>query len=322
MKYVFMALSASIIALSSCSNSQKTEQQTSADTTHHTEHSGEHVYACPMHPEVTGKEGDNCPKCRMKLVHNDNAGKGNGNTYKMNFTSNPSSIESGKLTILSMTPQIVGKEKELVPLDVEHEKKIHFIMVSDDLSCFDHQHPEYVPSGSYELPYTFKNGGSYILFADFKPTGANHSLEKINVKVKGKTLPAITYTKEQLVSKTGEFEVTLSTENGGKIESGSMQHIKGIVTKGGKVIDANTLENYLGAKAHMVVIGVDDKNYLHVHPGVENGNFDLHTTFEKPGTYRGWIQFQSGGKIYTTDFVFKVEQGSAKADASGHSMNH
>ena len=25
------------------------------------------VYACPMHPEVTGKKGDMCPKCEMAL---------------------------------------------------------------------------------------------------------------------------------------------------------------------------------------------------------------------------------------------------------------
>lgn len=25
------------------------------------------AYACPMHPEVTGKEGDKCPKCGMYL---------------------------------------------------------------------------------------------------------------------------------------------------------------------------------------------------------------------------------------------------------------
>lgn len=32
----------------------------------HTE--AEHTtYACPMHPEITGKEGDTCSKCGMKL---------------------------------------------------------------------------------------------------------------------------------------------------------------------------------------------------------------------------------------------------------------
>ncbi|MCF6240902.1 MAG: hypothetical protein L3J74_06100 [Bacteroidales bacterium] len=28
----------------------------------------EATYACPMHPEVTGKEGDKCSKCGMALV--------------------------------------------------------------------------------------------------------------------------------------------------------------------------------------------------------------------------------------------------------------
>jgi len=26
------------------------------------------LYACPMHPEVTGKKGDKCSKCGMKLT--------------------------------------------------------------------------------------------------------------------------------------------------------------------------------------------------------------------------------------------------------------
>ncbi|MEO5581435.1 MAG: heavy metal-binding domain-containing protein [Saprospiraceae bacterium] len=26
------------------------------------------VYVCTMHPEVTGKKGDKCPKCKMDLV--------------------------------------------------------------------------------------------------------------------------------------------------------------------------------------------------------------------------------------------------------------
>ena len=38
------------------------------DTTEmHDMHSTQMAYACPMHPEVTGKEGDKCSKCGMKL---------------------------------------------------------------------------------------------------------------------------------------------------------------------------------------------------------------------------------------------------------------
>jgi hypothetical protein len=90
-------------------------------------------------------------------------------------------------------------------------------------------------------------------------------------------------------------------------------NIKGKVLKNGKEVDVNTLENYLGAKAHMVVVSLDEKKYLHVHPGVEGGSFDLHTTFDNPGVYRGWIQYQSGGKVYTNDFTINVTGSRATA---------
>ena len=41
------------------------QMQAKTDTMH------VHVYACPMHPEVTGKEADKCSKCGMALVHHD-----------------------------------------------------------------------------------------------------------------------------------------------------------------------------------------------------------------------------------------------------------
>jgi hypothetical protein len=84
------------------------------------------------------------------------------------------------------------------------------------------------------------------------------------------------------------------------------------VQRDGKEINAGSLENYLGAKAHMVVLSLDDKEYLHVHPEVVNGKFDLHTTFKKPGIYRGWIQFQNEGKVHTIDFTMNVVQGTAE----------
>lgn len=48
------------------SNSKQTEQakQVKKDTD---VHNGQ-LYACPMHPEVTGHKGDKCPKCGMKLT--------------------------------------------------------------------------------------------------------------------------------------------------------------------------------------------------------------------------------------------------------------
>ena len=328
---MLVVLSTSLF-VNACNQTEKKETTTETTTVNATgttdadehghEHSGGHTYACPMHPEVTGKEGDMCPKCGMKLEHNDNAGKSNGKAYVMNFKAVPGSIEAGKAAVLSFTPGVKASEGELVPLDLHHERKIHLIVVSKDLSYFEHIHPDYQASGSYDIAvlptgknYTdgprknetrFPKGGDYILFADYAPTGGNPQLEKINLTVGGTPYKPVTYSAPKLSSTVDGYTLDLVPE-GGTFEVGKLAHIQGVLKKGGKEVDAATLENYLGAKAHMVVVGIDDKNYLHVHPEVKDGKFDLHTTFEKAGVYRGWVQFQADGKIYTTDYVIKVK---------------
>ncbi len=59
------------VLVTSC-NSKKTEQQEQKEDEDHEHAEGEDhdhdmVYACTMHPEVIGKEGDKCSKCGMKL---------------------------------------------------------------------------------------------------------------------------------------------------------------------------------------------------------------------------------------------------------------
>lgn len=324
MKSTFKAGFASLLIGSSlifaaCGNNASTAQDNS-DTTQ-AEAGHEHTYACPMHPEVTGKEGDTCPKCGMKLEHNDNAGSANANTYFMEFSVSPAIVNPNQEVTLSLTPRIKANEKEQVPLDIEHEKKIHLIVVSDDLSYFDHIHPEFNADGSYKVPTKFPAGGKYTLFADYKPSGGNHALDKLTVDVTGTQPTAKTYTTDKRTGDAGDgFTVTLEP-TGGKFITEVPMHIAGAVKLNGKEVDPNTLENYLGAKAHMVVVSRDEKEYLHVHPAVEGGKFDLHTTFQKPGIYRGWIQFQSKGKIYTADFVMDVKKGTEedkKNATAGH----
>ncbi|MFM9943986.1 MAG: heavy metal-binding domain-containing protein [Bacteroidia bacterium] len=307
MKYSILLISAAIFAVNACNTKQASKE---TETQKHAEHDGDHIFACPMHPEVTGKEGDKCPKCGMDLEHNDNAGKSDGNTYKMAFTSNPATIEAGKQTVLSLTPKIEGKEKEQVPLDVEHEKKIHFIMVSNDLGWFDHQHPEYNATGSYDLPYTFQSGGNYILFADYKPTGGAHQVEKITVNVNGSPSKTSKWTESRIVSKVDGYVVKFI--NGNEMKSGIMGHINISIEKDGKSIKPDELEKYLGANAHIVMIGEEDKEYLHVHPEAEEFPIHAHTMVSKPGIYRMWVQFQTNGKVHTADFVIIVGDGRGK----------
>lgn len=123
LKITMAIFAISTVAIFAACNSSGDKKTTSTDTTK-TEMShegGEHIFACPMHPEVTGKEGDTCPKCGMKLEHNDNAG--GPSNVSMQFTYNPASPKPGEEVTLSMTPKIKDKPTEQVPLDVEHTKK-------------------------------------------------------------------------------------------------------------------------------------------------------------------------------------------------------
>ena len=53
------------LTLVSCNDKAK---ETEKQTTETSANSSEKMYACPMHPEVTGKKGDTCPKCGMELT--------------------------------------------------------------------------------------------------------------------------------------------------------------------------------------------------------------------------------------------------------------
>lgn len=321
--------------LAACNNDGKGSGNSDSSATMNDE-SHQHAYRCPMNCEK-GKTYDKpgkCPVCGMNLEHYD--GGDNGLTYKMQYNSSPAEFAAGQAATLSFTPKIVGKDAEAVALDVQHEKKIHLIVVSDDLSYFEHIHPDYQSDGSYQIKVLgkgqdysdgpgknetrFEHGGNYLLFADYKPTGGAHQVEKVPVKVAGTSRPASTFKNDKLSGTADNYSVTLNP-TGGKLITGTQMHIAGTVLKDGKEIDATTLEDYLGAKAHMVVISLDEKEYLHVHPDVAGGKFDLHTTFKKPGIYRGWIQFQAEGKVRTIDFTMNVVQGSAgevKKASEGH----
>lgn len=51
--------------ITGCSGKKK--QATEQSNDHMKMDSTQTAYACPMHPEVTGKDGEKCSKCGMKL---------------------------------------------------------------------------------------------------------------------------------------------------------------------------------------------------------------------------------------------------------------
>lgn len=75
--------------------------------------------------------------------------------------------------------------KPIEKFEISHEKKMHWIVVSKDLSYFNHIHPEYVGNGEFKVTTMFPQGGDYKLFADFVLQGFDHRTESQWITVKG-----------------------------------------------------------------------------------------------------------------------------------------
>jgi len=281
-------------------------------------------YICPMNCEK-GKTYDqpgSCPVCHMDLEPVKAEVEANKAEYFTAFAASPAQLEAGKPGMMSFTPKIKGNESAPVPLDLVHEKKMHLILVNDDLSWFDHIHPEYQASGAYDIKVLGKNeaftngrgknetrfeaGGKYWAFTDYKPSGGLNQVNKTELNVAGTPAKPIAYAQEKTVATVDGYTLTMEASG---LVAGAQQHIPLTVRQGGKVVDPATFENYLGEKAHLVMVEVASKEFVHTHPAVEGSRLDIHTTFAQPGTYRGWLQFQTNGVVHTADFVLKVGAG-------------
>ncbi len=314
-KISFFAIALSGSVLVGCNQTTNQEHHQSVkDTTQQSQgdaHAGSHVYSCPMHPEVTSTSPGKCSKCGMTLEHTDHAE--NGKKYRMAFVSQPAEIEAGKPAALSFTPKEESNAQALVPLDVVHEKKIHLILVSKDLSYFSHEHPEYRSDGNYVWAHTFPSGGEYVLFQDYTPKGSSHQLSRIPVSVAGQQKEAVKYTAQNLIWKKDGYEVRLGFDKT-PLQTNQAAAVKITVAKDGKPV--TNLDNYLGALGHMVIISADTEDYLHVHPmesEAKGPHIIFNGSFDKPGFYRVFLQFNHEGKIQTADFTIQVQLSSANA---------
>ena len=186
----------------------------------------------------------------------------------------------------------------------DHEKPMHLIVVSEDLSSFAHVHPGYAPStGVFTLDANSPSAdpdnqdaarvvtrpGKHFLFAEVHPAGGAVELQRFAVKATGQTTPAVfvvdppgpdgTIVKQfdatgQPTSGPGEYRVSLQVE----AMKASMVHLTFRLERrssdGAPVgyVPVTDLEPWLGMTAHAVVVGAQgataaDRVFRHLHSG-------------------------------------------------------
>ncbi|SER16643.1 hypothetical protein SAMN05216188_108171 [Lentzea xinjiangensis] len=202
--------------------------------------------------------------------------------------------------------------------DVEHEKRLHLVVVRRDGSHFQHVHPEMAPDGTWSVPLRLPAAGSYRVFADFKPEGGPKTTLGADVQAAGDYRPR-THEDSRTFTVDG-YEVTLN----GELTAGSASTVTASITRNGRPV--TDLQDYLGAKGHLVALRAADLAYLHVHPEESGPEESAQVKFavEVPtaGRYRLFLDFQHEGVVRTAEFTLTTAGTAAEAhqeeDGHGH----
>src|SRR5207245_3582038 len=106
-------------------------------------------FTCPMHPDVTGKKTDLCPKCGMEL------------DQLVRILPSDSGIplalqQTVRASVRATAPLTVGKPATLflrleritgqpvLPADLieTHTRRIHLLIIDSSLTHYHHEHPQ------------------------------------------------------------------------------------------------------------------------------------------------------------------------------------
>jgi hypothetical protein len=272
--------------------------------------------------------------------------------FSADFKTTPAGVKAGEPTELSFT--VKNEKGEVVKdLPIVHEKPLHLLVVSDDLAEYYHIHPESQADGSYRVSFTFPNGGTYKLYADYTPRDSAQVVDNFSLKVAGPERARVELKPDEKLEKTIDglrFEMKPDAE----LTAGKelMLNFKVSDAKSGKPI--TDLEKYLGEYAHFVIISQDLSQFVHAHPMSKaehaDGGHDMnnmgatdqkvveskphshddknagkgatmqspsevsaHTTFPKSGLFKIFAQFQRAGKVITVPFVVNIMEGAKAA---------
>ena len=179
--------------------------------------------------------------------------------------------------------------------DVKHTKRLHLVVVRRDMIDFQHLHPTQADDASWATPLTLHLAGSYRVFADFSTGGRPFVLadDLFADDTVTSPLPAPTG-----VAEADGFQIRL---NEGTSRAGEESELEFAVTRNGRPVQ---LQDYLGAKGHLVALRQGDLAYLHVHPDADRLKFMA--TFPTAGAYRLFLQFKVDGAVHTAAFTQEV----------------
>ncbi|MGA5109625.1 hypothetical protein [Streptomyces pseudogriseolus] len=232
-------------------------------------------------------------------------------------------ISEGGYTLDLRTPAVTAGERAELRFAVrdaegravtayrrEHDKELHLIVVSRDLTTYRHLHPERAGDGTWSTPVDLPRAGGYRVFADFTPdrAGAGNLTLGADLAVSGAYSPR-ELPRPAATARVDGYDVRLT----GALTPGRESELRLTVSRDGEPV--TDLEPYLGAYGHLVALRAGDLAYLHVHPEGEPGvaepgpHVSFSATAPSEGTYRLFLDFKHDGVVHTAALTVEAAHG-------------
>lgn len=209
-----------------------------------------------------------------------------------------------------------GDGRAVTEYDVTHERELHLVVAARRGSTFHHLHPEQDADGTWTAELPALPAGSYRMFADTRPSGADGITLGVDLEVEQVDQSATAAIAGSPAATSAEpvdgddgmvrasmvvdgIAVTLTA----RPTVGETEISFDIARSGTPVV----ADPYLGASGHLVALRVGDLAFLHVHPLGEATAHDPSVRFAAqlptPGPYRLFLDASIDGVVRTFAFV-------------------
>lgn len=221
-------------------------------------------------------------------------------------------------------------KQPITDYETYHGKKMHLIVVTQDLSDFQHLHPEMQPDGYFDVNINVPRATNYVLFTDamsksqgwinerpmltvrtpeeiaaFTAAKAKNPQAALPVKPEVKAKLVVDADREQTID--GK-QISLTTKN---LQVGKNTEFTFTFRDAASGADIKNLQEYLGAIGHLIIISEDSSTFIHTHPINEDERGPKATfsaVFEKPGKYKLWGEFKHNNKQLLVPYVIEVKK--------------
>ncbi len=146
--------------------------------------------------------------------------------------------------------------------DIDMTKLMHMIVISDDLTDFQHVHPTLLQNGHFTIElHLAEPVESYHIYLDGRPRGIGRNVFRFDLPAEAGA-PAENRQVHAAGSsvRVGPYLVIIDPTS---VPIGEIATVSVRILKNGRA--ANDLHPYLGVMSHGVLIGTKDLTYLHVH---------------------------------------------------------